>query len=105
MDVQSAGLFLNKGNEVEITRPETFRPVPGPCFAMAKHTSEHFRCPFGLCRCVFGVAVLRDVVDLIFTQYRPSCCGRLDRGILLSAELLGNICLVLYLDIGDEDLR
>ena len=104
MDVQSA-VILNKGNEVEITRPETFQPVPAPCFAMAKHTSEHFRCPFGLCRCVFGVAVLRDVVDLIFTQYRPSCCGRLDRGILLSAELLGNICLVLYLHIGDEDLR
>ena len=55
--------------------------------------------------CVFGVAVLRDVVDLIVTQYRPSCCGWLDRGIPLSSKLLRNICLVIYLDIGNEDLR
>ena len=52
MDVQSAVFFLKRGDKVEITRHETLPPDPAPCFAMAKHTSEHFRCPFRLCRCV-----------------------------------------------------
>ena len=94
-----------KGNEVEITRHETFPPAPAPCFAMAKHTSGHFRCPSCLCRCVFGVTFLCDVVDLIINLYRQSCFGRLDPRIRLSSELLRNICLVLYLYIVDEDIR